>query len=423
MAEGIIEIARGVLEEDAEGFALGLADEGRIDVAATKIDEAADAAEDTPEIVWPFPSGGEAANAAAAGSADAVEFGVFADRVLFLHFRNDFFDEETDVVVAEAIVFEAAVAAFPGVLARLGGIVAGVDEDGDERWDFASGDEVIQHGGHAPGSLAALVIMAVLEDHEASSAVVLVLGGNIDPPVAFGVWKNSTLEHGHLDDLAFRHAGFGAGIRMAGGLAFKFGLLFGFGLGRRLEDPFQCFWQQRPTGSAIVTAAGHFKVMLIARPSQRDVEVGIGKRPHAVEVIQIVLPLLHPDADGLRLFAAGPNESGVVVAAANIGETPDVGNDVAKEIGAFPCGGEGGDAAAADAASRPACGIGAEVGFLADVRQNFVSEVADEISAGGIVFVAARAASLRAGELGGNVAGIDEQRDGGRDFASGNKVV
>ena len=65
----------------------------------------------------------------------------------------------------------------------------------------------------------------------------------------------------------------------------------------------------------------------------------------------------------------------------------------------------------------------AEVGFLADVRQNFVSEVADEISAGGIVFVAAGAASLRAGELGGNVAGIDEKRDGGRDFASGNKVV
>src|SRR5436853_5342321 len=49
VADVVVEVAAGVLQEDADGFALGLADERRVGVAAADIGEAADGGEDFAE--------------------------------------------------------------------------------------------------------------------------------------------------------------------------------------------------------------------------------------------------------------------------------------------------------------------------------------------------------------------------------------
>ena len=67
---------------------------------------------------------------------------------------------------------------------------------------------------------------------------------------------------------------------------------------------------------------------------------------------------------------------GGIRAAADVGEAADVGDDIAEEVGSFPCGSEGGDAAAADAADGPSCRVGGEFRVLACSGQDFVGEEA-----------------------------------------------
>src|SRR6185503_8736169 len=111
-----IEVARAVLEKDADGLGLGLADEGGIARAAAEVDVGADAAVDAGEGVGPFPGHREGGNRAAAATPDgAVVAGVGeVDRpaiggLLGLDEREQFLEEEAGVVVAQTVVFETAV--------------------------------------------------------------------------------------------------------------------------------------------------------------------------------------------------------------------------------------------------------------------------------------------------------------------------
>ena len=61
-----VQIVGAILEENADGFRLGLADQSRIVIAAAQADKSADAAEDAAEGIGPFPGGGKGTDGAAA---------------------------------------------------------------------------------------------------------------------------------------------------------------------------------------------------------------------------------------------------------------------------------------------------------------------------------------------------------------------
>ena len=219
VAEGVIEIAAGVLEINAEGFAFGLADKIGIGVATAQIYKAANGAEHAAELVRALPGGGETADASTARAAEPAHFRILADGPLFFHLGNDFLQEKSRIAVAEAIVFQTAIAAAPGIFEFLRRIISRIDKDGNDGRDVPGGDQIIQHRGHAPGSVPVLIIVSVLKDHEPCTAVIFVLGGDIDPPLAFGVRENLALPFRHFHHPAFRHARLAIGIGMAGGFA------------------------------------------------------------------------------------------------------------------------------------------------------------------------------------------------------------
>src|ERR1700683_1584276 len=121
-------IVPAVLEKDPQSLRLGLADERRVDVAAAQIGEAADEAEHPVGGGRAVPGGGETGNAAGAGTGDGAIVGIVRKVVAFSYFRQDLFDQETRIAIAQSVVFEIAVVAILPV-ARERGKYAGVDED------------------------------------------------------------------------------------------------------------------------------------------------------------------------------------------------------------------------------------------------------------------------------------------------------
>ena len=216
VTEGVVEIAAGILEEDAEGFALGFADEGRVGVAAAEVYKTADGREHLAELVGAFPSDGESGDTAAAGTADRTLFRVGREGELFRDLGQNFLDQKAGIAIAEGIVFHATIAGVGALFGgRLRGVVARVDKDGDGHGHLAARDQIVEDGGHAPGGLEVEIVFAVLEDHHSRGAVGLVLGGDVDPPVTGHAGKNLRFQRGHLSDGAAWDAG--ARLMVGGG--------------------------------------------------------------------------------------------------------------------------------------------------------------------------------------------------------------
>jgi hypothetical protein len=153
-----------------------------------------------------MPPGAVAAGDAAVGIGR--EFHGFAD------FGEDLLEQKAGVLIAEGVVFEAAILA--GFLPFLrGGDDAGIDEDADGHRDVAGVDEIVEHGRGAEGSVGFDKSATVEADEDAGGLRLVILGGDIDPVVALGAGKDFAgpfrLRHG-----AFRHAllrlGIGAGL-------------------------------------------------------------------------------------------------------------------------------------------------------------------------------------------------------------------
>src|SRR5437867_9152794 len=70
--ELIVEVARAVLQEDADRPDRGLPDERRVDVSAADVREAADVADDLAELIGPLPRHRERGDASRAGAANAT---------------------------------------------------------------------------------------------------------------------------------------------------------------------------------------------------------------------------------------------------------------------------------------------------------------------------------------------------------------
>ena len=222
----VVEIPAHIFEIDADGLALGLADQGRIGVAAAEIDETADGGVDLAKLIGPLPRGGEGRDAAAARAADRAHGGIFGNGKLFLDLGQNLFEEQANVAVAERIVFESAVArggaGFLRGVRRTRGIITRIDHHGDRHGHFAASDQVFKYDGHAPVPRGRVATATVLEDHEGSGAVGFVAGRHVDPPVARGVREDlRVLPRGHLDEAAGGHAGLrgviGRGLEAVGG--------------------------------------------------------------------------------------------------------------------------------------------------------------------------------------------------------------
>ena len=201
VAVEVVQVVRAVLQEDADRFALGLADPRGVDVAAADVGEAADLREHLAELVGPFPRDGEGADRAAAHAADGALVGVVGelDGVLLRDEGQQLVDEELGVGAAERIVLEAAVAAVRAAH-------AGVDEDADGHRHLSLGDEVVEDDGDALLAGLADVAAAVLEDHERGRLGAVVLRRDVDPAIARGLGEDLRIGEGELLDPALRHA-------------------------------------------------------------------------------------------------------------------------------------------------------------------------------------------------------------------------
>ena len=106
-----VEILVSVLEEDAERFRFGFADEGGQFVAAAEADIGSDHGIDTAERIRPVPGGHEGADSAGAGTADSSVVGIAADLDAVRRFDegDHLFDEEPGIAIADVVVFKGAV--------------------------------------------------------------------------------------------------------------------------------------------------------------------------------------------------------------------------------------------------------------------------------------------------------------------------
>ena len=146
VAGRVLHVARPGGEEGADRLRLELADHRGELVAAAERHPAPAGRIHPAERLGPVPRGGERRDAAAAAAGDAavVAVGGEVELILLRHEREQLLGEEPDVVVAHAVVFEAAIAAIQRPLHRRGER-AGPDEDPDGHGDLLRGDHELHH--------------------------------------------------------------------------------------------------------------------------------------------------------------------------------------------------------------------------------------------------------------------------------------
>jgi len=199
---------RAVLDEHAQGFGFGLANEGGKPVASADVRKTADAGEDSVKEVWAFKGGVEGGDGTGAVAADGAVVGVCGEAegaAIGGGFGFDgweqFDGEKFGVVGGEGIVFERAVEAIAGIWGE-GLDAAWLDEDADGHWHFAPGDEVVK-------DFWSLVGDTVLVDIKAGGLFGAVSGWNIDPELSRCAWENFTVLERRLEQFAFGDRGQG----------------------------------------------------------------------------------------------------------------------------------------------------------------------------------------------------------------------
>lgn len=166
VAVGIVEISPAILQPEAEGFALGGADQVGVGVAAADVGERSDGGEDLAELVGALPGDGEGADAAAAGSADRALVGVAGQGLDAGDRRENFFEQEAGVLIAQSVILKAAIGHSPGALGSgSGGAVARIDEDADGGWHGSFVNELVENRRHPPSAIRFDVVVSVLKDH------------------------------------------------------------------------------------------------------------------------------------------------------------------------------------------------------------------------------------------------------------------
>ena len=211
-----------------------------------------------------------------------------------------------------------------------------VQEHCDRRRHLASCNQVVEDRWYSPTTVDILHPLSVLEDHQRGRFRFFVLGRDIDPPVACGVWENRRFPSVHLFDFSFGHiiASHGIGMRFPLGLCLddrdvgRFGLLG--------PEPAQCIWKVFSTEFAAVTTFGHHQFVVVTGELKCSGHVLVTQWPIAVQVIEILFAFLQIDLDRFwRLFRFS-DQAGISPSAADVGKASDMAEYFSELIGTFP---------------------------------------------------------------------------------------
>jgi len=207
----VIEIVFAFLEKNAKRLGIGLPNQGRIDMASPDVREAPDVTDDLSKGIGPLPRGGEGTDPTRTVSADDTMIRVAGQGVGLADFRKDLFEEKPGILVAERVIFEAA------ILSRLAALFRrrnhpGIDEDSDRDGDVASVNQVIENGRGTKGSILPNKASPILTNQHRRGFSFLILGGDIDPVIANRARKDLT-GPGMLGDFPLWNALPGLSIR------------------------------------------------------------------------------------------------------------------------------------------------------------------------------------------------------------------
>lgn len=148
------------------------------------VDVGADSGENASKRVWSFPSRSESCYPATAVTSDCSVVGILRDfdwspvlGCFLFYFGQELFDEETSIIVAQAVVFVSAVKAVEGsgLIERQDASMAYEDSDGYGHVAFVN--QIVEHGRR-------LVHDFILADVEASGFRSVVLMRDIHPVFA-----------------------------------------------------------------------------------------------------------------------------------------------------------------------------------------------------------------------------------------------
>lgn len=185
-------VVTAVLQENADGLLFGGTHQLGIYVAAPQIYETADDAQHFLKLGRAFPGDSECGDGSGTGSADAVTGRVLRDVVVLVEHGQQFIHDDSGVTVVERVVLlrPIGVAIAPILRSGLGliGTAAGVDEDADHDWQFATPYQIVHDVLRSQVARGVHEGLAVLEDHEAGHGARIVLRRDVDPVGVLGPW-------------------------------------------------------------------------------------------------------------------------------------------------------------------------------------------------------------------------------------------
>ena len=198
-------IVVAVLQKDADGLRLGLANQRRQAVGAFHGHVRANEAEHAMKLVRAVPGGHQRAHRAGADAGNGVVVGVLREVVLARHFGNQLFQQEAREARAQRIVLEYALEAVLVVVGERGEH-SRIDEDADQRRQLVLRDQVVEH--HRNADVIAQRSTAIQENHERRGPRRVVIRRNVERIVVrrAGV-ELSGRQHQFGDDRALRNAG------------------------------------------------------------------------------------------------------------------------------------------------------------------------------------------------------------------------
>lgn len=192
-------------------------------------------------------------------------------------------------------------------------------------------------------------------------------------------------------------------------------------------DPAEGVWEDGSAVVPVVAAIAAYEFVIIFAELEGVLHLKVCEPPVAEAVIEIAGSVLEEDSDVSLLFL--PYESGVDVAAFDVGEAADVADDFMKKVGPFPGGGEGADATGAGTADGAHFRIGGNFDLFGDFGKDFLFEelgvfrAEDVIFIGAVPFVFERVPALAAFDFISKKAGIYEDSDGHGHFAARDEVI
>ena len=369
----IVDVTTGTRHIDANGFGFRLSNQCWIQIASSQVSETARTGKYTLKLLRHLPSHGKCTNRAGTGTCNRTHLGVFGDRVTLLDFRHDLLHEESRVTIPQAVVFEVTIGRFIFDAWPLQ-VVPRIDENGNGGWHVTTGDQVVENGWHPPTSLR-LHPFTILKDHQGCRLAGVVLSGNINPPVTRGPRENlGAGQRFHTFNFSLRHAisGNRLGVRFPSGVGFGVWNRRGFCL--IIPQPFERRRQNFARPSAAVPAVGHFKLVGITGELQGCRHITISEWPIAMQVAEIISPLLKIDLDWLGTRLRFPDQPRIFPSSPDVREAANVAHHLAKLIGAFPSDGKCTDSTRRNSTYRTVNGILGNIKALKSDGEKFLDQ-------------------------------------------------